>query len=57
MYMYGINYMEHHQTTGYIVLIYIYIYISFSDTFIYIVLYHHINDTLKADAVKRAKSR
>lgn len=35
----------------------IYIYISFSDTFIYIVLYHHINDTLKADAVKRAKSR
>lgn len=47
--------MEHHQTTGYIVLIYIYI--SFSDTFIYIVLYHHINDTLKADAVKRAKSR
>lgn len=53
--MYSINYMEHHQTTGYIVLIYIYI--SFSDTFIYIVLYHHINDTLKADAVKRAKSR
>lgn len=53
MYMNGINYMEHHQTTGYIVLIYI----SFSNTFIYIVLYHHINDTLKADAVKRAKSR
>lgn len=51
MYMYDINYMVHHQTRGYYIVL---IYIPYTGTVIYSLLYHHINDTLKTDAVKRA---